>query len=166
MKRDLLASIGPESSPVKKAAKQVLREALDRAETHPCDEGDDAVAAQQLAPEMKALLGALLASKPLAETAIFLVMASSAGSPSIPLRAFEERHQAEAYAAMLIEYHISAPLGPDDEETWEDFATKQKAWAAAHPGGVAVSRYQQFGVYEIPYGPQQQIPSLAGEETP
>lgn len=59
MKRDLLASIGPESSPLEKAAKQVLREALDRAETHPCDEGDDAVAAQQLTPELKALLQAL-----------------------------------------------------------------------------------------------------------
>lgn len=105
-------------------------------------------------------------SKPPTQSCVFLVMASAAGSPSIPLRAFEERQQADEYAAMLIEYHISAPLGPDDEETWEDFATKLKTWSAAHPGGIAVSRYQQFGVYEIPYGPQQQISSLAGEETP
>ncbi|MCT5016960.1 hypothetical protein ICI41_29800 (plasmid) [Pseudomonas aeruginosa] len=60
MKRDLLASVGANASPLELAAKQVLREALDRVELHPCDEGDDAVAARQLSPEMQALLQALI----------------------------------------------------------------------------------------------------------
>lgn len=60
MKRDLLASVGPDASPLELAAKLVLRKALDRVELHPCDKGDDAVAAKQLAPEMRALLEALV----------------------------------------------------------------------------------------------------------
>lgn len=59
MKRDLLASVGVNASSLELAAKQVLREALDRVELHPCDEGDDVVAAKQLSPEMQALLHAL-----------------------------------------------------------------------------------------------------------
>lgn len=59
MKRDLLASVGANASPLEKAAKRVLREALDCIEVHPCDEGDDAVAAKQLPPELHALLQAL-----------------------------------------------------------------------------------------------------------
>ncbi|MFW5301080.1 hypothetical protein ACOAMY_17305 [Pseudomonas aeruginosa] len=59
MKRDLLASVSANASPLEKTAAQVLREALDRIPVHPCDEGDDAVAAKQLAPEMQALLQAL-----------------------------------------------------------------------------------------------------------
>lgn len=59
MKRDLLASVGANASPLEKAAKQLLREALDCIEVHPCDEGDDAVAAKQLSPELRALLQAL-----------------------------------------------------------------------------------------------------------
>ncbi|MCR7873197.1 hypothetical protein ACVXHM_16735 [Pseudomonas aeruginosa] len=59
VKRDLLAGIGEGSSPLEHAAKQVLREALDRVEVHPCDRGDDAVAAKELSPELQALLQAL-----------------------------------------------------------------------------------------------------------
>lgn len=59
MKCDLLASVGANASPLEKAAKQVLREALDGIEVHPCDEGDDAVAAKLLSPELQALLQAL-----------------------------------------------------------------------------------------------------------
>ncbi|HDU2622418.1 TPA: hypothetical protein RE968_003383 [Pseudomonas aeruginosa] len=60
IKRDLLASIGADASPLAQAAKKVLREALDRVEVHPCDEGDDTIAAKQLPPEMQALLQALV----------------------------------------------------------------------------------------------------------
>lgn len=60
MKRDLLASVGANASPLEKAAKQVLCEALDCIEVHPCDEGDDVVAAKQLSPEMQDLLQALI----------------------------------------------------------------------------------------------------------
>ena len=60
MRRDLLAAVGTNASPLELAAKQVLREALDRVELHPCDRGDDAVAAKQLSPEMQALLLALV----------------------------------------------------------------------------------------------------------
>lgn len=59
MKRDLLASVGANASPLEKAAKKVLRDALDCIEVHPCDEGDDAVAAKQLSPDLQALLQAL-----------------------------------------------------------------------------------------------------------
>lgn len=60
MKRDLLVAVGANASPLEQAAKRVLREALDRVEVHPCDEGDDAIAAKQLSPEMQALLQALI----------------------------------------------------------------------------------------------------------
>ncbi|HEJ4407852.1 TPA: hypothetical protein SL557_000131 [Pseudomonas aeruginosa] len=59
VKRDLLADIGEGSSPLEHAAKLVLRDALDRVEVHPCDRGDDAVAAKELSPELQALLQAL-----------------------------------------------------------------------------------------------------------
>ncbi|HBO5514556.1 TPA: hypothetical protein L4559_003449 [Pseudomonas aeruginosa] len=60
MKRDLLASIGTDASPLAQAAKKVLREALDRVELHPCDQGDDTIAAKELSPELQALLQALI----------------------------------------------------------------------------------------------------------
>jgi hypothetical protein len=45
------------------AAKAVLRKELDRVEVHPCDEGDDVVAARHLTQEMKILLSALTGYK-------------------------------------------------------------------------------------------------------
>jgi hypothetical protein len=60
---DLLAHINADSSPLAKAAKIVLRAALDNIEVHPCDEGNDAVAAKQLPVEMQALLQALIDTK-------------------------------------------------------------------------------------------------------
>lgn len=61
IKRDLLAPIGADATPLELAAKKVLREALDRVqdELHPCDRGDDVIAAKQLSPELQALLQAL-----------------------------------------------------------------------------------------------------------
>ncbi len=56
MKRDLLESIGLDASPLD-------REELDRVEVHPCDEGDDVVAARHLTQEMKILLSALTGYK-------------------------------------------------------------------------------------------------------
>ncbi|EKC4076496.1 TPA: hypothetical protein OXB29_004898 [Escherichia coli] len=63
MKRDLLESIGLDASPLELAAKAVLRGELDRVEVHPCDEGDDVVAARHLTQEMKILLSALTGYK-------------------------------------------------------------------------------------------------------
>lgn len=56
---DLLETVGPNASPLEKTAKRVLRAALDDAEIHPCDEGDDRVAARRLSPELQELLRAL-----------------------------------------------------------------------------------------------------------
>ncbi|MDT8925201.1 hypothetical protein RBE51_20625 [Pseudomonas taiwanensis] len=63
MKRDLLASVSQNASPLELAAKQVLRGALDDVMVHPCDEGDDVIAAKRLSPEMQALLKALTGHK-------------------------------------------------------------------------------------------------------
>lgn len=41
------------------AAKNVLRAALDNVELHPCDRGNDDIAAQQLSPELQELYEAL-----------------------------------------------------------------------------------------------------------
>lgn len=60
MRRDLLESINSGASPLELAAKLVLRKALDSVDVHPCDEGDDAVSAQHLSPEMQGLLQALI----------------------------------------------------------------------------------------------------------
>ncbi|MFK4136735.1 hypothetical protein ACI2KR_31380 [Pseudomonas luteola] len=56
---DLLAGIGRDASSLEVAAKALLREALDNVEVHPCDEGNDTVAAKQLSPSLQALLKAL-----------------------------------------------------------------------------------------------------------
>lgn len=64
MQRNLLESIGAHSTALEQAAKAVLRESLDSISVHPCDEGDDAVAARQLSKEMKALLLALTGFDP------------------------------------------------------------------------------------------------------
>lgn len=62
MRNDLLAVIGDDAPPLERAAKKVLRDALDNVSVHPCDQGDDSVAAVQLSPEMRDLLTALLSS--------------------------------------------------------------------------------------------------------
>jgi len=59
MKRDLLDAVGANATALEIAAKRVLREELDRVQLHPCDEGDDSIAAKQLSPELQALLKAL-----------------------------------------------------------------------------------------------------------
>lgn len=95
-----------------------------------------------------------LPSETLARSA-FLVMATAIDKQPIPLRVFQERSQAEHLAAALIEYHLSAPHGLSDEETWEEFDAKLKRWREMHPGGVEVSRHQKFGIYEVPFGLQE-----------
>lgn len=69
MKRDLLAVIGDDAPALERAAKKVLREALDNVSVHPCDQGDDAVAATHLSPELRELLAALLSSAAASRTA-------------------------------------------------------------------------------------------------
>lgn len=59
MQYDILGNIGDSASPLEKAAKDVLREALDCVPMHPCDEGDDRLAAKRLSLEHQALLKAL-----------------------------------------------------------------------------------------------------------
>jgi hypothetical protein len=63
MKNELLKNIGSDASPLAQAAKLVLREALDNIQVHPCDDGNDAVAAKQLPVEMQALLQVLIDTK-------------------------------------------------------------------------------------------------------
>lgn len=59
MRFDLLACIGDDATPLEAASKAVLRDALDDVQVHPCDEGDDRVAARSLSEPMKGLLLAL-----------------------------------------------------------------------------------------------------------
>lgn len=59
MRNDLLVNVLIDSSPLEKAAGLVLREALDGITVHPCDEGDDAVAARSLSEPLQYLLKAL-----------------------------------------------------------------------------------------------------------
>lgn len=83
MRNDLLANIGADATPLAQAAKLVLREALDNIQVHPCDEGDDAVAARQLPVEMLALLNALLDSQDeLPSPRTLLVKIAERGTPA------------------------------------------------------------------------------------
>lgn len=87
---------------------------------------------------------------------IYLVMATGIqhGQRPVPLRAFPGRPQAEQWQAEVLDYHISPldlPFG-DDAADWNEYNTQLKAWRGAQPAGVAVSEYQQFGVYEVPFG--------------
>lgn len=66
MRNDLLATVLIDSSPLEKAAALVLREALDGISVHPCDEGDDVVAARSLPESMQYLLKALTGHDPFA----------------------------------------------------------------------------------------------------
>lgn len=69
MRNDLLVNVLIDSSPLEKAAGLVLREALDGVIVHPCDEGDDVVAARSLPESMQYLLKALTGHDPLARPA-------------------------------------------------------------------------------------------------
>lgn len=60
MRHNLLAWVTDKSSELEKAAAAVLREALDAVDVHPCDEGDDTVAAKSLSQPLFKLLTALL----------------------------------------------------------------------------------------------------------
>lgn len=68
MRTDLLANITQSSSSLELAAARVLREALDNIDVHPCDEGDDIVAARSLPEEMQQLLKALTGHDPFPAT--------------------------------------------------------------------------------------------------
>ena len=69
MRNDLLVNVLIDSSPLEKAASLVLREALDGITVHPCDEGDDVVAARSLPESMQYLLKALTGHDPFARNA-------------------------------------------------------------------------------------------------
>jgi hypothetical protein len=69
MRNDLLVNVLIDSSPLEKAAGLVLREALDGVTVHPCDEGDDVVAARSLPESMQHLLKALTGHDPFARHA-------------------------------------------------------------------------------------------------
>ncbi len=90
------------------------------------------------------------------QVSIFMVMATGIkhGQRPVPLRAFPSRAQAEEWQANLLDYHISPPDIPagGDDSDWKEYDAQLKAWRGAHPAGVAVSDYQQFGVYEVPFG--------------
>jgi len=86
---------------------------------------------------------------------IFMVLATGIkyGQRPVPLRAFPSRAQAEEWQGNLLDYHISPPDLPagGDDADWKEYDAQLKAWRDAHPAGVAVSDYQQFGVYEVPF---------------
>lgn len=69
MRNDLLAKVSENASQLEKAAAQVLREAMDNITVHPCDEGDDSVAARSLPESMQKLLTALTGHDPFARQA-------------------------------------------------------------------------------------------------
>ncbi|MGN9498500.1 hypothetical protein ACTMQ1_26605 [Pseudomonas syringae pv. aptata] len=91
-----------------------------------------------------------------AQDGIFLVMATGVkhGQRPVPLRAFSSRPLAEKWQGELLDYHISPPDLPfgDDPADWNEYDAQLKAWRGSHPAGAAVSDYQQFGVYEVPFG--------------
>ncbi|WP_312830574.1 hypothetical protein [Pseudomonas rhodesiae] len=91
-----------------------------------------------------------------AQDSIFLVMATGIkhGQRPVPLRAFASRALAEEWQGELLDYHISPPDLPfgDDAADWTEYDAQLKAWRASHPAGVAVSDYQQYRVYEVPFG--------------
>lgn len=90
---------------------------------------------------------------------VFLVMATASGFRSeerkpLPLRAFEDRAQAEVWQDMLIDYHLNPPEMPIEEgrEIWSDYKAQVKEWEHRHPAGAKASQYQHFGIYEVPIG--------------
>lgn len=103
--------------------------------------------------------------KPDIETLMFLVMATGikSGQPPVPLRVFQNRELAETWQAKLIDYHVSPPdvPGDDDPGTWKDYDTQLEAWRSAHPAGMEVSQYQHFRVYEVPLEAVSLRPSTA-----
>ncbi|MEC4242339.1 MULTISPECIES: hypothetical protein [Pseudomonas] len=89
----------------------------------------------------------------------FLVMATASGFRSderkpLPLRAFENRAQAEEWQNVLFDYHLSPPEIPLEAgcEIWNDYKARMKEWERRHPAGAEASQYQHFGVYEVPVG--------------
>lgn len=90
-------------------------------------------------------------------TIAFLVMATDnvyAHKKPIPLRVFHDRAQAEGWVNDLIDYHLSPPEMPveDDRDIWNDYQARLKEWGRVHPAGAEASQYQHFGVYEVPLG--------------
>lgn len=88
---------------------------------------------------------------------VFLVLATAnvyERKPPIPLRAFQDRAQAEKWLAKLIDYHVSRPEMPyeDDRDRWKEFEAQLEEWRRGHPAGAAASHYQFFGVHEVPMG--------------
>lgn len=84
---------------------------------------------------------------------VFLVMATSnQGEKSIPLRVFQGREQAEKWQTEVIDYHLSPPDMPinDDAGAWKEFDAKLAEWRNAHPAGAEASRYNRFSMYEVP----------------
>jgi len=86
-----------------------------------------------------------------ARASIFLILATGLkyGQSPVPLRAFQDRAQAEEWQSDLIDYHISEP-DPVDTESWSDYEAQRKAWQQGHPGGVAVADYRMFELHEVP----------------
>lgn len=90
-------------------------------------------------------------------TTVFLVMATAnryAGKEPIPLRVFECRDQAEEWQNTLLDYHLTPPELPieDDREIWNGYKARMDEWRRGHPAGTAASEYERFGVYELPLG--------------
>jgi len=90
-------------------------------------------------------------------TTAFLVMATDnvyARKKPIPLRVFHDGPQAEGWVNDLIDYHLSPPEMPveDDREIWNGYKARLEEWRRGHPAGTEASHYQHFGIYEVPVG--------------
>lgn len=82
----------------------------------------------------------------------FLIMATSDRYPAVPLIVFQDEVAAQAWQDKLIDYHLSRPAPPDNEDDWEAYDTLISAWRRGHPGGELVADHQSFPLLEIPQG--------------
>lgn len=82
----------------------------------------------------------------------FLLMATSARYPAVPLIVFHDETAAVAWQDKLVDYHLSRPTPPDNEEGWETYTTSLSEWRRGHPGGELVADHQSFPLVEIPQG--------------
>jgi hypothetical protein len=87
-------------------------------------------------------------------SAIFFVEAGVDYEGSTPVRAFDNKDDAEAFAERCREHHKARPAFPAvlNEASAETRRNAESAWATAHPGGD-VGSPDYFKVIEVPFGP-------------
>ncbi|MBL8474432.1 MAG: hypothetical protein JNM98_21770 [Rhodocyclaceae bacterium] len=89
---------------------------------------------------------------------VFIVMAQTDYESSVPVRAFLDEAEAEAFAAKCNAHRRKAPQAPETiEDTPENGAERVKAfwvkhqrWAKRHPAGEGSATCDSFQVIGIP----------------